>query len=62
MGVIQSLSGEQCIALREQLSKLYSDESALRDLLETLYVQSLHYANVMKSEAQKKEQQRSEEE
>jgi len=62
MGVIQSLSGEQCIALREQLSKLYSDESALRDLLETLYVQSLHYADVMKSEAQKKEQQRSEEE
>ena len=44
------------------MSKLYSDESALRDLLETLYIQSLHYVDVMKSEAQKKEQQRSEEE
>lgn len=62
MGVVQSLSGEQCLALREQLSKLYSNESALRDLLETLYVQSQSYADRMKSEAEKKGQSKTEEE
>ena len=62
MGVVHSLPGEQCVALREQLGKLYSDESALRELLETLYVQSQRYADAEKSEAAKKGQLKSEEE
>lgn len=61
MGVVQSLTGEQCVALKDQLSKLYSNEAALGDLLETLHVQSQHYADAMKSETEKKGQQRSEE-
>ncbi len=57
MGVVHSLSDEQCVALRGQLGKLYSDEAALRDLLETLYFQSQRYAD-----AEKKGRQLSEEE
>ncbi len=61
MGVVQSLLSEQCRDLQEQLARLYSDESALRELLETLYVQSQHYADKVKHEAEKKGQQQSEE-
>jgi hypothetical protein len=50
------LSDEQCRALQAQLAGLYSDESALKDLLETLYVQSQHYADSVKREADKKVQ------
>lgn len=62
MGVVHSLSGEQCAALREQLTKLYGNETALRELLETLYYQSQHYADTMKSEAEKKGQKEPQEE
>jgi len=62
MGVVYSLSGEQCVALREQLGKLYSNEAALRELLETLYFQSQRYTDVVKSEVEKKGQKESEEE
>ncbi len=62
MGVVQSLSDEGCEALQEQLAQLYSDESAVRELLETLYVQSQHYADVMKGDVDKKGQTTSEEE
>jgi CRISPR-associated protein Csc2 len=56
MGVVEALSDEQCRALQAQLAGLYSDESALKDLLETLYVQSQHYADSVKREADKKVQ------
>ncbi len=62
MGSVQAFSSEQCLALRDQLSGLYSNEPALRELLETLYVQSQHYADAMKSEAEKKGQRPAEEE
>jgi CRISPR-associated protein Csc2 len=62
MGVIHSLSDEQSVALREQLGKLYSDEAALRELLETLYFQSQRYADVVKSATEKKGQKEAEEE
>lgn len=62
MGVVHSLSDEQCAALRGQLGKLYGDEAVLRELLETLYFQSQHYADAEKSESAKKGQLQSEEE
>lgn len=62
MAVVESMSDQQCSNLREQLNRLYSDETALHDLLETLYVQSQQYADRMKSEAKKKGQTRAEEE
>lgn len=62
MGVIHTLSDEQCIALREQLGELYRDESALRELLETLYFESQRYADNEKNKAAKKGQQQSQEE
>lgn len=62
MAVVESLSDHQCRELREQLNKLYGDESALHELLETLYVQSQRYADRMKNEAEKKGQPRAEEE
>src|SRR5260370_17134266 len=62
MSVIRSLLDEQCVALRGQLGKLYGNEAALREMLETLYFRSQRYADAMKSEAEKKRQQQSEEE
>jgi hypothetical protein len=61
MGVVQSLSGDQCRDLQAQLTGLYSDESSLKELLGTLYIQSQHYADKVKREADKKGQQQSEE-
>ena len=62
MGVIHSLSNEHCVALKKQLSGLYRNEAALRNLLATLYFQSQRYAEIEKSEAAKKGQQQCEEE
>jgi CRISPR-associated protein Csc2 len=62
MSIIHTLSTEQCTALRGQLSNLYSNEAALRELLETLYFQSQRYADAAKNETEKKRQQQSEEE
>jgi CRISPR-associated protein Csc2 len=56
MGVVQVLSDEQCRMLQGQLTELYSDEAALKALLETIYVQSQRYADNVKREVEKKGQ------
>jgi CRISPR-associated protein Csc2 len=62
MAVVDALSDQQCRELREQLNKLYSNETALHELLETMYVQSQQYADRMRKEASKKGQPQTEEE